>query len=54
MLLDLLGDDNAEVKLNVIEGLLKICKIIGPDILDTGIMQELSTLTTAPNWRVRM
>jgi len=33
MLMDLIKDDNAEVKLNVINGLKKISNIIGTDIL---------------------
>jgi serine/threonine-protein phosphatase 2A regulatory subunit A len=33
ILLELLKDDNSEVKMNVCNGLIKVSSVIGPDVL---------------------
>lgn len=35
ILMELLKDDNSEVKLNVVRGLVKIAKVIGVDLLSS-------------------
>jgi len=43
MLKDLLKDDNAEVKLNVINGLAVIAKVVGAEvILEKSLTEQLS------------
>jgi serine/threonine-protein phosphatase 2A regulatory subunit A len=51
---ELLKDDNSEVKLNVIDGVIKVSKVIGSDFLQQPILQSLIELTKDLNWRVRM
>lgn len=51
---ELLKDDNSEVKLNVIDGVIKVSKVIGADFLSQPIMQTLKDVTKDNNWRVRM
>ena len=34
MLIDLLKEDNSEIKLSVVKGMYKIAKVVGPDILN--------------------
>lgn len=46
-------EDNAEVKLNVIENLLKIAKVLGNDVLTAPLLAKLNSLITHPNWRIR-
>ena len=53
--MDLLKDDNAEVKLNVIGGLEQIAKIVGQEVmLKNTFTDQLSLMTKENNWRVRM
>ena len=55
ILQELLKDDNSEVKLNVVYGLLKIAKVIGfEQLLSVQIMQTLANMTKDGQWRVRM
>jgi hypothetical protein len=34
MLMDLLKEENSEIKLSVVKGLYQISKVVGPDILN--------------------
>jgi hypothetical protein len=52
---ELLKDDvNSEVKLNVINGIIKVSKVIGADFLQQPILATLIEMTKDNNWRVRM
>jgi hypothetical protein len=52
-MVELLKDDNAEVKQNVINGLLKIAKVLKTDMLTQPLMVSLGSLTKDGQWRVR-
>jgi serine/threonine-protein phosphatase 2A regulatory subunit A len=54
ILLELIKDDNSEVKLNVCQGLIKVSQVMGPDILSAGFMTTLTNMTKEAQWRVRM
>lgn len=45
ILTDLLKDDNSEVKLNVVENLLQVAKIVGQDFFSKDVIGLLSNLT---------
>ena len=49
---ELLKDDNSEVKLNVVDGLVKIANVIGHDLFGP-ILGTLSNMTKDSQWRVR-
>lgn len=51
---ELLKDDNSEVKLNVVSGLVKIANVVGPELLTTSLLHTLANMTKDPQWRVRM
>lgn len=53
ILLELLKEDNSEVKLCVVEGLMKVAKIVGLDNLQN-IISILVNMTKEGQWRVRM
>lgn len=53
ILLELIKDDNSEVKLNVIEGYIKVASIVGKENINQFIF-ELTSLTKDGQWRVRM
>ena len=53
ILMELLKDDNSEVKLNVVENLNKIAKVLGPDLLTAQFITSLSNMTKDAQWRVR-
>jgi hypothetical protein len=52
--MELLKDDNSEVKNNVVAGLVKIAHVVGPDLLNQGLLTILENMTKDGNWRVRM
>jgi len=54
ILLELLKDDNSEVKLNVVNGLVKIANVIGQELLTSGLLTTLANMTRDGQWRVRM
>lgn len=54
ILMELLKDDNSEVKLNVVKGLVKIAKVIGVELLSPQLLTTLSNMTKDGQWRVRM
>ena len=45
ILLELLKDENSEVKLNVVQGLVKIAEVIGTDLLNSNLLTTLSNMT---------
>jgi serine/threonine-protein phosphatase 2A regulatory subunit A len=45
ILLELLKDENSEVKLNVVGGLVKIAKVVGQEMLTSGLLTTLSNMT---------
>jgi serine/threonine-protein phosphatase 2A regulatory subunit A len=53
---ELFKDENSEVKINVVNGLIKIAKVIGTDLMIKGkqIIEGLTTITKEGQWRVRM
>lgn len=55
ILMELLKEDNSEVKLKVIPGLEKIAQVVPPDaLLSAANLGIISTLTKDNQWRVRM
>lgn len=54
ILMELLKDDNSEVKLNVVTGLIKIANVVGNDLLSSGLLTILGNMTKDGQWRVRM
>ena len=54
ILIDLLKDDIAEVKLNVITNIGKVSNIVGQDFFTKDILTIISGLTKDGQWRVRM
>jgi serine/threonine-protein phosphatase 2A regulatory subunit A len=54
ILMDLLKDDNSEVKMNVCNGLQKVALVIGPDVLSPTFLTTVTTMTKEAQWRVRM
>lgn len=51
---ELLKDENSEVKLNVVSGLVKIANVVGNELLTTSLLTNLANMTKDPQWRVRM
>jgi serine/threonine-protein phosphatase 2A regulatory subunit A len=51
---ELLKDDNAEVKLNVVSGLVKIAHVIGAELLASNLLATFAAMTKDGQWRVRM
>ena len=54
ILMELLKDDNSDVKLNVVQGLTKIAKVVGQDLLTSSLIATLTNMTKDGQWRVRM
>lgn len=54
ILCDLIKDENSEVKLNVVRGLIQIAMVINTDLLKTPMIGQLNTLSVSAQWRVRM
>lgn len=54
ILTELLKDDNAEVRLNVTQNLIKLADIVQTDLLSPSFLTILSNTTKDPQWRVRM
>lgn len=52
ILIDLIKDENSEVKLNVVEGVEQIAKVIGLEGIKT-LLTTLEGLTKDGQWRVR-
>ena len=45
ILLELIKDDNPEVKLNVVSGLVKVANVVGEEILSVNLLAQLVTLS---------
>lgn len=54
ILMELIKDENADVRLNVSSGLLKVAQVVGPDILNPQFLTTLTNMTKDAQWRVRM
>jgi len=54
ILTELLKDENSEVRLNVVQNLVKLADVIGQDLLSPSFCQILSGMTKDAQWRVRM
>lgn len=52
--MDLIKDDNADVRLNVCSGMVKVSAVIGPEILTPQFLTTLTNMTKDAQWRVRM
>lgn len=52
--MDLIKDENAEVRLHVAQGLLKVANIIGADLLTPTFLTTMNNMTRDAQWRVRM
>ena len=53
MLMDLIKDENSDVRLNVTRGLIKLTETLGPDLLTGTLLTTLSNMTKDGQWRVR-
>jgi serine/threonine-protein phosphatase 2A regulatory subunit A len=54
ILMDLIKDENSEVKLNVCNGLIKVASVVGPDVLSPTFLSTLTSMSKEGQWRVRM
>ena len=54
ILLELLKDDNSEVRLNVASNMHKLAKVVGAELLSPTLVAQLTTMTKDAQWRVRM
>lgn len=54
ILTELLKDDNSEVRLNVVQNLIKIADIVSVDLISPSFITILQNLTKDSQWRVRM
>ena len=53
--MELLKDDNSEVKLNVVTGLKKIAHVVGDELFSSPmLLTVLGNMTKDGQWRVRM
>jgi len=52
--MELLKDDNSEVKNNVVNGLVKIAHVVREDLLNQQLLTTLENMTKDGQWRVRM
>jgi hypothetical protein len=46
--MDLIKDENADVRLNVYQGMVKVSAVIGPEILNPQFLTTLSNMTKDP------
>lgn len=54
ILTELMKDDNAEVRLNVVQNLIKLADIVQTDLLSPSFLTILQNITKDAQWRVRM
>ena len=54
ILMDLIKEENSEVKLNVCNGLIKVAQVMGPEILTPTFLTTITNMTKEAQWRVRM
>lgn len=52
--MDLIKDDNADVRLNVVQGMVKVAGVITAEILNPQFLTTISNMTKDAQWRVRM
>lgn len=49
----MLGEDNMDIKMEVITGLEKVLPVVGPEILTQPLLLKLSEVTKNGGWRLR-
>lgn len=54
ILIELLKDENSEVRLNVVQNLIKLADVVGLDLLSPSFLSIMSNMTKDAQWRVRM
>lgn len=54
ILIELMKDDNAEVRLNVVQNLIKVAEVVHVDLMTPSFVQILGNITKDAQWRVRM
>ncbi len=54
ILMDLIKDENSDVRLNVCQGMIKLAPVVGSDLLNSTFLTTLSNMTKDAQWRVRM
>jgi len=54
ILMDLIKDENADVRLNVCSGMIKLAPVLGQDMLNPTFLTTISNMTKDAQWRVRM
>lgn len=52
--MELIKDDNADVRMNVVSGMSKVASVIGAEILNPQFLTTISNMTKDAQWRVRM
>lgn len=52
--MDLIKDENADVRLNVASGMIKLAPVLGPELLSPAFLTTLTNMTKDAQWRVRM
>merc|ERR1712166_448804 len=54
ILIELMKDDNAEVRLNVVQNLIKVADVVQQELLSSQFLSIISNITKDAQWRVRM
>jgi len=54
ILIELMKDDNAEVRLNVVQNLIKVADVVQQELLSPSFLTILNNITKDSQWRVRM
>ena len=54
ILIELLNDENSEVRLNVAKSLIESLKVVGHEFINAEFMENLQKITKDSQWRVKM
>jgi len=54
MLMELIKDENSDVRLNVANGMIKMAGVLGPDLLSPAFLTTITSMTKDVQWRVRL
>ena len=55
ILMDLIKDENSDVRLGVVTGMIKLSSVMGPDLLQfNNFLSTMNNMTKDAQWRVRM
>ena len=52
--MELIKDENADVRLNVVSGMYKVAGVLSTEIINPNFLQTLNNMTKDAQWRVRM